>query len=533
MSRRRRAQLGKLAGPYELLALGYSGESSSELESALVAILADLLKVPASWLLFPAQDGLTLGPVHGIASSLVKERIDRKELGSKTFEQLTRECSGQTVRQVGLLVQEEWATRKHISRILLLPLIFKGDALGIVCVPLARGRKAPDAEFCRVFQTNAASVLGRAKSIETIEKEAAANQRSARSANELVQFAGAIDLNDVELIWDRAIEYLPRMFSAGLVSIFLYDKTENKLVLKRGYNQDFEGAVEVDLDSREGGGLMATAVRSGAPWLSHDVRGHKARRNGPKYRSDSCLIIPLKESSKEHKLIGVVNFANPTDDSGFRATDLDSAAIVGELLGTKISNALMWAELQKLAVTDSLTGLFVHGFFKESLERELTRAERFSKPLSLLMIDVDLFKQINDLYGHPAGDTALVAIANVLTDSVRDSVDVVARYGGEEFAIILLETKKQSAKEVADRVRQQVAKQPLLHYIEGESKRIIVPKDAEGAKPFHATISIGLASFPVDAKSPERLIDLADAALYEGKSAGGNKVVLAGSGAAP
>jgi len=524
-----RQLLEKLNGSYELLALGYSGKSSSELESALVAILAGLLKTPAAWLLFPAPNGLSLGPVQGIDSIYVNEWIDRKELGSKKFEQLTSEYSGHTVRRVTLFAHKEWAATNHITRILLLPLVFKGDAQSIVCVPLARGRKTPDAGFCKVLQANAASVLGRAKSIEMIEKEAAANQRSARSANELVQFARAIDSNDVELIWDRAIEHLPSMFSAGLVSIFLYDETESKLVLKRGYNQDFEGTVEVHLDKEKGGGLMTTAIRHGGPWLSHDVRGHKARRNGPKYHSDACLIIPLKESSKEHKLIGVVNFANPTRDSGFRATDIDSAAIVGELLGTKISNALMWAELQKLAVTDSLTGLFVHGFFKEALERELTRAERFSKPLSLLMIDVDLFKQINDLYGHPAGDTALVAIANILTDSVRDSVDVVARYGGEEFAIILLETKKQSAKEVADRVRQQVSKRPLLHYLESEGKRRIVPKDTEGAKPFHATISIGIASFPADGKSPERLIDLADVALYEGKSAGGNKVVLAGS----
>ena len=527
MSSRKRAKSGKQAVFYELFALGYSGRSPSELESAVVTILADLFEAKASWLLIPTEDGLALGPVHGISSSLVKERIAREELGSRKFEQLIRERSEQIVRRVGLFVREEWAKREDISRVLLLPLVFDSDVLGIACVPLGRGRRAPDAAFCKTLQANAAEVLSRARSIELIESEAAANQRSARRANELVQFARAIDLTDIELIWDRAIECLPKMFSAGLVSIFLYDGSENKLVLKRGHNQVFEGTVEVDLDNGEGGGLMATAIRSGGPWLSHDVRGLKARRNGPKYHSDSCLIIPLKESSQEHKLIGVVNFANPTVDSGFHATDLDSAAIVGELLGTRISNALMWAELQKLAITDSLTGLFVHGFFKESLERELTRAERFSKQLCLLMIDVDLFKQINDLYGHPAGDTALVAIANVLTESVRDNVDVVARYGGEEFAIILLETKKQSANEVANRVRHQVAKRPLLHYVEGESKRKVVPKETQGAKPLYATISIGLASFPVDENTAERLIDLADAALYEAKSAGGNRVVLA------
>ncbi|MBN1592286.1 MAG: diguanylate cyclase, partial [Candidatus Coatesbacteria bacterium] len=111
---------------------------------------------------------------------------------------------------------------------------------------------------------------------------------------------------------------------------------------------------------------------------------------------------------------------------------------------------------------------------------------------------------------------------------VRDSVDVVARYGGEEFAIILLETKKASARIVAERVRDQVAKCPLLYYVESDGKRKVVSRDVEGARPLHTTICVGISSFPTDAKSPERLIDLADEALYLGKAAGGNKVVLVG-----
>ena len=522
----RRKLLKRLAVANKVFGLGYSAKSSAEIESAVVGLLAEALEVPALWLLHPAEEYLELGPVHGADSVVFKEQVTYKALGVGDPRELFRKGTERVVRRVELFVAPKWAERSGISRVLLVPLQFEKEPVGVVCIALVRGRPGPNTEFRRVLLEAAATVLGRAKKIEMIESQAKRHQRSARRANELVQFARAIDSNDVELIWDRAIERLPKMFSAELVSIFLYDEAEHKLVLKRGYNQDFEGGIEVDLDGEASGGLMATAIRHGGPWLSQDVRTHSARRSGAKYRTDSCLIIPLQESSKKHRLIGVVNFANPTDEAGFQAADLDSAAIVGELLGTKVSNALMWAELQKLAITDSLTGLFVHGYFKEALERELMRAERFGKQLSLLMIDVDLFKQINDVYGHPAGDKALVAISRILADNVRDNVDVVARYGGEEFAIILPETAKQSAKEVAERVRAQVSKCPLLYYVEADNKRKLVPKGTKGARPFYATISIGVASFPSDAKRPESMIDVADSALYEGKAAGGNKVVL-------
>jgi len=528
----RQKLLKRLAISNEIFGLGYSGKSLPEIESAVVGLSAEALEVPAVWLLHSSGDYLELGPAHGADPLVLNEQVAYKDLGVGNSRQLFKKNSERVVRRVGLFMQRAWSERNGISRVLLAPLAFENELVGVVCMALIRGRSGPDTEFRRALLANAAAVLGRAKKIEMIESQAKKHQSSARRANELVQFARAIDSNDVELIWDRAIERLPKMFSAELVSIFLYDEAAQKLVLKRGYNQDFEGGIEVALDGEGAGGLMATAIRHGAPWLSQDVRAHSTRRNGARYRTDSCLIIPLQESSKKHKLIGVVNFANPTDESGFQTADLDSAAIVGELLGTKVSNALMWAELQKLAITDSLTGLFVHGYFKEALERELMRAERFGKQLSLLMIDVDLFKQINDIYGHPAGDRALVSISSILAENVRDNVDVVARYGGEEFAIILLETMKQSAKEVAERVRAQVSKRPLLYYVEAGNKRKLVPKDTEGAKPFHATISIGVASFPGDAKRPERLIDIADAALYEGKSAGGNKVVLGASSVA-
>ncbi|MCD6327083.1 GGDEF domain-containing protein, partial [bacterium] len=122
---------------------------------------------------------------------------------------------------------------------------------------------------------------------------------------------------------------------------------------------------------------------------------------------------------------------------------------------------------------------------------------------------------------------ALIVIANGLTSNVRESVDLVARYGGEEFALILPETSKESAEEVANRIRLEVKSEPVLHYLETGPKRKVVSPNTKGAKPFRVTISIGIASYPDDASTYGDLIDRADGALYKGKSEKGDIVILA------
>jgi len=168
------------------------------------------------------------------------------------------------------------------------------------------------------------------------------------------------------------------------------------------------------------------------------------------------------------------------------------------------------SKLQKLAVTDSVTGLTNHRFFQESLREELDRAIRYKRELSLLMIDVDHFKKFNDSYGHPAGDKALAQIARLLKKATRVS-DRVSRYGGEEFAVILPETTKAVAADVAERIR-----------TEFESISISVASDQN----YSFTLSMGLATFPLDANGPEKLIEAADQALYQAKTAGRNRVKL-------
>jgi diguanylate cyclase (GGDEF)-like protein len=167
--------------------------------------------------------------------------------------------------------------------------------------------------------------------------------------------------------------------------------------------------------------------------------------------------------------------------------------------------------LAQLAVTDGLTGLYNHRHFHERLTLEVERSQRSGLPLSLLMLDVDHFKQFNDTFGHPAGDEVLRQLARVLADTRRAN-DVVARYGGEEFAVILVDTAKFTAAKVAERVRERIA---------GHDFTEAAPRAGR------ISASFGVATFPDDGADAEHLVRAADTALYAAKRAGRNRVVLA------
>jgi len=166
--------------------------------------------------------------------------------------------------------------------------------------------------------------------------------------------------------------------------------------------------------------------------------------------------------------------------------------------------------LAQLVVKDGLTGLYNHSYIKERLLQELYRAERYKHSLSLLMIDLDDFKTLNDEYGHLTGDKALIDLAHLMGETIRPS-DIPARYGGEEFLIILPETTSQSAISIAERIQEKV--NSYAFEINSSKKET-----------FQITVSIGLCTYPDFEGSAEDLIHLADSALYKAKKAGKNRI---------
>jgi two-component system, cell cycle response regulator len=171
-----------------------------------------------------------------------------------------------------------------------------------------------------------------------------------------------------------------------------------------------------------------------------------------------------------------------------------------------LRNARLLGENERLATRDSLTGLANRRLFDESLQREVARAQRLSAPVSLLVLDVDHFKQVNDTYGHQTGDEVLCEVADALVSNTKN-YDVAARYGGDEFVVLLPGCERDDAMRVAERVRNSIAR-------------------AVGEAP--VTISAGIATVPDNASDAERLMAAADAALYEAKRTGRDKVASSG-----
>jgi len=226
-------------------------------------------------------------------------------------------------------------------------------------------------------------------------------------------------------------------------------------------------------------------------------------------RLGRSILTPLRalESAADRFGAGDLSFRVPL-------TGQDEMAQLGQTLNSMADKlAQSQATLRELSTHDPLTGLINYREFHRQLTEEVERFRRYGRPFSLLMLDVDHFKGINDAYGHLAGDEALRAIATLLQGEVRPT-DLVARYGGEEFVMVLPETDGPAAVILADRLRSRVAGQAI---------------PLATAQTISLTVSIGLAACPENADSLQKLIGAADQALYVAKANGRNRVWRSGT----
>lgn len=252
--------------------------------------------------------------------------------------------------------------------------------------------------------------------------------------------------------------------------------------------------------------LNIWAMQFGKPLLVRAGSDPQADQELERLHAKSALVIPLHMQSR---VAGSLQMISSREDA---FTEQDAQVL---WLLSLVSENLLTREqanegLIHFAFTDFLTGLHTRGYFEQQLDNEVKRSERKGLTFSLLMLDLDHFKELNDTYGHHIGDGVLREVAQQLVKDMRE-VDTVARYGGEEFVIILPETTQREALAVAQRVRSAVERASFR--ING------LPPDSK------LTISIGLALYRVDARTRNELIEFADAALYAAKGRGRNQVV--------
>ncbi len=297
-------------------------------------------------------------------------------------------------------------------------------------------------------------------------------------------------------------------FGVSEFSVMLLDDPTHQLVVEAVAGDALRDVRGTRFHLGEGitGEVAARGMTIYVPNVATDPR--YLHFKGPRRTLGSFLAVPLRTKGR---VLGVMNFNRPQID-GFSLQEIRLAEAIAAQASLAIANARLYQQTLELSFTDPLTGVANRRHLFQRLEQELSRSMRFGDALSLLMIDLDLFKRVNDVHGHTVGDGVLRGVALALLRNVR-KVDIVARYGGEEFCVVLPRVGKPEALEVAEKLRRAVGAAPL--------------PGPEGGEPLAVTISVGVATLGVDANDVGGLIEKADAALYEAKRQGRDRVSVA------
>ena len=326
-----------------------------------------------------------------------------------------------------------------------------------------------------------------------------------RGYQELIDFHKSISLLSLDGISTVLVNRLPSILSIHFFTLFLYDKDKRMLNLISHNRPDIESSFSLPLASSP---IMEAAILSGKYILEESFIDSKYYRKSDNkfFKKDYFATIPLKI---EKEIVGVLNI-NDGEKVSFNVSNLDFVLKLSEFISMTVSNAVLYERTKKLSVTDGLTGISNRPNMEQVLRSEFERSMRYGAPLSVVLLDVDHFKGVNDTYGHQKGDEILVAFASLLKKFCRAN-DTAARYGGEEFLMILPQSNAQGAFKIAERVREEMMK---LNFTGNESN-------------FSVTTSGGVVELDRDfIKNTDELVTMADQALYEAKNSGRNKTVI-------
>jgi diguanylate cyclase (GGDEF)-like protein len=399
---------------------------------------------------------------------------------------------------------------------LILPLVSEAERLGVVGLWQRHSNKSPyraeDRELGLTIAGHLSSVIRAEQAILQIRAEQARAALINTVSSEIRQ-----SLKEVDQIMGTLVESLRSHFDLAqcVVSLFdsqTHDFSKSKSAMSAEVAQseqanNKEDQAHKDLTPNLGEHLfLATLDELEAGHTiflgAEQARQKLASRNIdlPSYFK-SAILVPLVHAGKFKASLCMVSSQT---DHPLPKNDMNMVADLADRVAVVVSHAELFAQVERQAVTDPMTGLFNRRYFQEQLSKEIDRFQRFGHPFSYLIVDLDFLKKINDNLGHQFGDLAIKHIANVLKRNVRD-VDTVGRYGGEEFVVLLPETDPDHARIVAERICTAIREKPI---------------DDVGT----ITASLGLATFPYDAEDGKQLFELADQALFLAKRLGRNQV---------
>jgi diguanylate cyclase (GGDEF)-like protein len=372
------------------------------------------------------------------------------------------------------------------------PIFLGGKPAGVMAALSTERESQFQARDLEVMQT-AAGQLGVAIENARLFTEEQRRARHLAFLNTISKMA--ISSEDAEQMMADIVREIQKNFRYDHIGIGIMDYATKDIEIKAE-----AGTTSQALGRRiaVGSGVLGKVARTGVSALVQNAGPGQLAGVLPESRAVLCLPISYGET-----LLGVLNVES-RDENAFAPQDVLILNTLADLLATALHNSFVFQKLQQQSITDGLTGIKTRRFFWEALSSEWKRASRSGRPFSVVLVDLDKFKEVNDSLGHLEGDLVLARVGRVLEQKCRQS-NVVARYGGDEFIILMPETGIEQAQVLAERLRLWLATDAML-------------------EEHHITGSFGVASFPVHGFSMEDLIRIADAGMYVAKHAGGNQV---------
>ncbi len=360
---------------------------------------------------------------------------------------------------------------------------------------------------------SAAAVLAHLKGAARAPRERRSGARVQTSAKRLAILTDVVKTANsileprkvIELVMERIRHLIP----SEAWSLLMVDEEKHELVFEAALGAKGRDVAAFRL--KIGEGVAGWVAQCGKPAIVNDAardpRFTARVDSRTQFETRSILCAPLVSRGRT---IGVLEILNKL---GGRFTHADLALVLTlvEPCAIAIENAILFQRTEQLTITDDLTRLFNSRYLNLYLEREIKRCKRHGIPLSVIFLDLDGFKNVNDQFGHLAGSGTLTEVGGILAQGVRES-DIIARYGGDEFVVVLPETPASGALVIAERLRRAIEEHPFLE-AQGISARI--------------SASFGIATYPEHALSPEGLIQKADQAMYRVKERQKNAIEVA------
>lgn len=399
---------------------------------------------------------------------------------------------------------------KEIKSACLVPLITEGNIYGVISVGEARSWKREPftkekLDLLLTLAVQVAMVVQTARLHQTVKKKA----EQLEVLNDVAKAVGSTIEMDalLELIYQQ----VSRIIFADTYVVGVYLPDDNCLDVSVLIDEGERFPPRI-ISSNEG--FASIVMKTAQPLLiSHlskqkDSLPSSCKMLGQDKPCESWLGVPMIAGSELMGMISVSSY----QANAFTEQDQALLLNIANQAAIAVDNAKHHASVEEQARCDSLTGVYNHGYFIQRLEEKFNESRETGNPVSLIMLDIDLFKDYNDRYGHIIGDEVLRLTVQAIDAHVK-STDIVGRWGGEEFGVVLSGANTEQALQVAERIRKTLLELPL--------------KDETGLPLEKPTVSQGVATFPLHCSTPTQLVICADQALYQAKAAGRDQVAIA------